>query len=316
MSELQLKTAIVTTGQTEALKDGSVRPRTFEFDFEDVTPIIKAFRRMVRNLEFDISEMAITTYVTARAHGKRFIALPVFLMRAFHHGAILYNVKSGITGPKDLEGRRVGVNRGYTVTTGLWARGVLQDEYGVDLNRVTWVLSGDEHGAEYRPPSNVVPIGEGKSLEAMLVSGELAAAIGAVKVEDPDVQPLIPDATQAGMSSLQRTGIFPINHTLVVKESLVAAHPDLGADIFEAFAAAKQRYIARLSSGAIVQPSATDQLFKKVMDVTGADPLPYGIEPNRTALEAVIRHSVEQGILERPFAVDELFEPSTRALTA
>ena len=119
--------------------------------------IINAFRRMVRGLEFDISEMAITTYICARPMGSASPRFPIFLMRAFHHGAILHNINSGIRSPKDLEGKRVGVNRGYTVTTGLWARSILQHEYGVDLSRITWVLSGDEHVAEYQPPSNVVP---------------------------------------------------------------------------------------------------------------------------------------------------------------
>jgi 4,5-dihydroxyphthalate decarboxylase len=315
MPDLKLKTAIVTTGQTEALKDGSVRPRTFDFDFEEVPQIIKAFRRMVRGLEFDISEMAITTYVTSRAHGKRFIALPVFLMRAFHHGAILYNVNSGITRPKDLEGRKVGDNRGYTVTTGLWARAILQHEYGVDLNKVTWVLSGDEHVAEDQPPPNVVPIGEGMSLEERLVSGELPAAIGAVKVDDPNVKPLIQNAAEAGMASLRRSGIFPINHTLVVKEDVVASHPGLAVDIFGAFAEAKRKYIDRLKNSQITQPSANDQLFKRVMDETG-DPLPYGIEPNRKALEAVVQFSVEQGIINRRLTVEELFDPTTHGLIA
>src|SRR5687767_2563496 len=148
MSRPQLKTAIATRGHTQALKSGTVKPRTFDFQFEEVPLIIQAFRRMVRGLEFDIAEMAITTYICARAHGKRFTALPVFVMRAFHHGAILYNTKSGVRGPKDLEGKRVGVNRGYTVTTGLWARSILQHQYDVDLKRITWVLSGDEHVVE------------------------------------------------------------------------------------------------------------------------------------------------------------------------
>ena len=126
------KTALVSYPHTQPLKDGTVVPRSFSFDFENVPVIIKAFRRMVRGLEFDISEMAITTYLTAKAHGKRFTAVPVFPMRAFHHGAIVYNVKSDIRTPKDLEGRKVGVNRGYTVTTGLWARSILQHQYGVD----------------------------------------------------------------------------------------------------------------------------------------------------------------------------------------
>ena len=133
---------------------------------------------MVRGNEFDICEMAITTYICAKEHGKPMTAVPVFAVRAFHHGAILVNTKAGINSPKDLEGKKVGVNRGYTVTTGVWARGILQDEYGVDLSKITWVLSGDEHVAEYKPPANVVPIEPGKKMDEMLASGELAGAIG------------------------------------------------------------------------------------------------------------------------------------------
>src|SRR5215472_6191199 len=122
MPELKLKIVTRTQGNNQALKSGAVRPRTVELEFIEVDPLIDAFRRMVRGLEFDVSEMAMTTYLAAREHGKRFTALPVFLVRAFHHGAILVNTKSGIRTPKDLEGKRVGVNRGYTVTTGVWAR--------------------------------------------------------------------------------------------------------------------------------------------------------------------------------------------------
>jgi 4,5-dihydroxyphthalate decarboxylase len=177
MAKPKLTTVTRTQGNNRALKDGIVRPERFEFAFEEVDPLIAAFRRMVRGLEFDICEMAMTTYISARAHGKRMTAVPVFLVRAFHHGAIKVNVSAGIHSPKDLEGKRVGVNRGYTVTTGVWARGVLQDEHGVDLNKVTWVLSGDEHVAEYRPPANVVPIEPGKKMTDMLLSGELSAAL-------------------------------------------------------------------------------------------------------------------------------------------
>src|SRR6266704_4780085 len=121
----RLRTVTRTQGNNKALKDGTVKPRTCEFEFVEVDPLIDAFRRMVRGLEFDVCEMAMTTYITARAHGKRMTALPVFLMRQFHHGAIFVNTKAGIRSPKDLEDKRVGVNRGYTVTTGLWARSIL-----------------------------------------------------------------------------------------------------------------------------------------------------------------------------------------------
>src|SRR6202035_3305148 len=189
MAGPKLKTVTRTQGNNQALKDGTVKPRSFEFDFVEVDPLIAAFRRMVRGNEFDICEMAITTYICAKAHGKPMIAVPVFLVRAFHHGAILVNANAGIRTPKDLEGRKVGVNRGYTVTTGVWARSILQDEHGVDLSKITWVLSGDEHVAEYRPPANVVPIEQGKKMGDMLATGELAASLG-VEVSHPDVRPL------------------------------------------------------------------------------------------------------------------------------
>ena len=303
------KTALVTYPHTQPLKDGTVVPRTFAFDFEEVAPIIKAFRRMVRGLEFDISEMAITTYLTAKAHGKRFTAIPVFPMRAFHNGAILYNANSDIRSPKDLEGRKVGVNRGYTVTTGLWARAILQHEYGVDLRKVTWVLSGDEHVAEYRPPANVVPAPEGRTLEEMLLAGDLAAANG-VQMDSPEIKPLLPNAAEAGLAGLRAGGLYPINHTVVVKDDVLAAHPDLGADLFDACVRAKEIYVNRLKSGAVAQPTAADKTFASVMAITG-DPLPYGVAPNRREIEAVMQYSVEQGILPRPFALDEIFAKGT-----
>src|SRR5258705_10942303 len=232
MDRPMLKTALVTRGHTKALKDGTVKPRTFDLEFEEVPTIINAFRRMVRGLEFDISEMAITTYLCARAYGKAFTAIPVFPMRAFHHGAILHNVKAGIRNPKDLEGRRVGVNRGYTVTTGVWARSILQHHYGVDLNRITWVLSGDEHVAEYQPPANVVPIEKGKKMEEMLVSGELPAAIG-VQVDSPDVKPLIPNAREAGFAARREPGLYPTTHTLAVRNQGSRPNPGPASDSFQ-----------------------------------------------------------------------------------
>jgi 4,5-dihydroxyphthalate decarboxylase len=301
-----LKTALMTRGHTKALKDGTVRPRTFDFAFEDVPTvpaIVNAFRRMVRGLEFDISEMAITTYLCARAYGKAFTAIPVFPMRAFHHGAILHNVNAGIRTPKDLEGRRVGVNRGYTVTTGLWARSILQHQYGVDLSRITWVLSGDEHVAEYRPPANVVPIEPGKNMEEMLIAGDIPAAIG-VQVDSPAVKPLIAHARDAGFAALRERGLYPINHTIVIRNDVLAAHPGVARDLFDAFDETKRGYVARLAAGH--GGDADDQFFKGVMDAIG-DPLPYGIEANRSMIDAVVGHAVEQGIIPRRVDVEELF---------
>jgi 4,5-dihydroxyphthalate decarboxylase len=303
----RFKTALVTRGHTQPLKDGTVKPRTFEFDFEDVPVIVKAFRRMVRGLEFDICELALTTYLCARDHGKAFTAIPVFPMRAFHHGAILHNIKSGVRTPKDLEGRRVGVNRGYTVTTGLWARSILQHEYGVDLKKIAWVLSGDEHVAEYQPPANVVPIEAGQAMEELLTNGEIPAAIG-VQIDSPDVQPLIPNAREAGFASLRTRGLYPINHTVVIRNDVLDAHPDLARDLFDAFVEAKRIYVQQLKEGRV---EGADSIHPRVMEMIG-DPLPYGIGPNRKMLEAIVQYSVEQGILSKPIPVEELFVPSTR----
>jgi 4,5-dihydroxyphthalate decarboxylase len=314
MAELALKAVTRTQGNNRALKDGTVRPKSFAFDFVEVDPLIDAFRRMVRGLEFDVCEMAITTYICARAHGKRMTAVPVFLVRAFHHGAVLVNTKAGIRTPKDLEGKRVGVNRGYTVTTGVWARGVLQDEHGVDLSKITWVLSGDEHVAEYKPPANVVPIEKGRKMADMLASGELVAAIG-VEIDHPDVKPLIPNALDAGLDALKSRGHYPINHTVVIKDELIAAHPNLARDVFEAFAESKRVYMEKLKNGRIEKPTSVDEVHKKVMAIAG-DPLPYGIGPNRHVLEELIGHALTQRIITRRVEVEELFAPGTLALRA
>jgi 4,5-dihydroxyphthalate decarboxylase len=308
------KTVTRTQGNNRALKDGSVKPEGFEFDFIEFPVLVDGFRRMVRELEFDICEMAITTYLCAKAHGVKFTAIPVFLVRAFHHGAILVNSKAGIRSAKDLEGKRVGVNRGYTVTTGVWARAVLQREYGVDLSKITWVLSGDEHVAEYRAPANVVPMDKGRTMAEHLIAGELAAAIG-VEVRHPDIQPLIPNAEEAGLKALAEHGYYPINHLIVIRDELLAEQPGLATEVFNAFAASKRLYLDALKSGRIAQPDAADRLHLRVMESTG-DPLPYGIAPNRAMIEMLIENAVSQGIIpERP-EIESLFDPETRSLTA
>src|SRR2546429_7783317 len=286
MPELKLRTVTRTQGNNRALKDGSVQPRSFAFHFEEIDPLIAAFRRMVRGNEFDVCEMAITTYICAKAHGKPMTAVPVFLVRAFHHGAILVNANAGIRTPKDLEGRKVGVNRGYTVTTGVWARSILQDEHSVDLSKITWVLSGDEHVAEYRPPANVVPIEKGKNMGAMLASGELAAAIG-VDVKAPDVKPLIPNALEAGLTALRQRGHYPINHLVVIKDELIAKHGDLAADVFDAFARAKRHYVERLQAGRIEKPTEVDEVHRRGVESARAPP-PSRIAPERPRLSALL----------------------------
>ena len=313
MAGPRLTTVTRTQGNNRALKDGTVRPRGFEFEFIEVDPLIDAFRRMVRTLEFDVSEMAMTTFITAREHGKKMAGLPIFLMRAFHHGAIKVNTRAGIARPKDLEGKRVGVNRGYTVTTGLWARNILARQYGVDLSKITWVLSGDEHVAEFQPPANVVRLEKGRKMGDLLASGELVAAIGA-DVDSPDVKPLIPNPKEAGFEALRTRGHYPINHLMVVKEELLQQRPELAREIFDAFVEAKRLYVDDLKAGRIASPTPVDETYKRVMDITGKDPLPYGIEPNRAMIQEVIDSALEQKVLARPVTIEQLFPPQVMGL--
>jgi ABC-type nitrate/sulfonate/bicarbonate transport system substrate-binding protein len=312
MDELLLRTVTRTSGANAALKDGTVDPHGFRFAFEEVPVLVSAFRRMVRGLEFDVSEMALTTYLCAKAHGVPFTAVPVFLVRGFHHGAIQVAAGSEVRTPKDLEGRRVGVHRGYTVTTGVWARAVLQDEHGVDLSTVTWMPSADEHVAEYRLPGNVVPVGPGRTLEELLHSGEIAAVVGDLDL--PDVVPLLPDPAEAGLSALRQRGVYPINHLIVIRDELLAEHPELGVRVFDAFARAKDLYVERLRGGEAT--TTADRTYQRVLQLTGADPLPYGIEPNREVLEQLVRAAVDQRVLERPVRIEDVFAPGTRGLTA
>ena len=280
-----LSTVTRTQVANAALKDGRVRPEGVELDFVEVDPLIRAFRQMVRERAYDVTEMAFTTYLCAREHGKRFTALPVFLVRGFHHAAIVAKEPGD---PGSLEGRRVGVNRGYTVTTGVWARGVLADEHGVDLDAIEWVLSGDEHVAEYEPPPNVVSAG-GRDLKELLEAGELAAAIGI-----DGFPPLLADAGEAGFRALRERGHYPINHLVVVRDELLQHAPA----IHDAFLRAKDAY---------VRSGRLDPLHARVAEITGGDPLPYGIEENRAVIEELIEHALRQRILRERPDVEALF---------
>jgi 4,5-dihydroxyphthalate decarboxylase len=282
---MALTTVTRTQVANRALKDCTVEPRGVELEFVEVDPLIKAFRQMVRERAYDVTEMAFTTYLVAKEHGKRFTALPIFLVRGFHHGAI---VAPEPRPPESLQGSRVGVNRGYTVTTGVWARGVLADEHGVDLDSIEWVLSGDEHVEEYEPPPNVVSA-EGRDLAEMLREGELSAAIGVDGIE-----PLIPDAREAGFRALSERGHYPINHLVVVKDELLEDAPA----IYDAFVRAKDAY---LESGEL------DSMHARVAEITGGDPLPYGVEANRATIDELIDHALRQKILRERPDVDALF---------
>lgn len=310
---LGLRALVGVHGCTEGLADGLLEDVGVSLRFEEEPGLIQGFRRMVRDLDVDVCEMALTTYLCAKAHGKAFTALPVFPHRAFHHGAVVALSPVRTRGPRALEGARVGVNRGYTVTTGVWARGILQDEHGVDLSRVVWVRSADEHVREYRPPANVEDLAAGGDLGAQLAEGRLAAVVGG-RVEVAGAAPLVADAEEAAYEALVARGHYPINHCVVVRDELLAADPGIGRRLFEAFAEAKRAYLGRLAAGRPDGGRPEDRTYGEVLARTGRDPLPYGLEANRRVLEELVRHALTQGILDRPPPLESLFAPGTLAL--
>jgi 4,5-dihydroxyphthalate decarboxylase len=308
-----LKTLLGTYPHTKALKDGTIRVPGVELAFVDIQPVYTGFAAMADRVEFDVSEMAITTYILARAFNKPITALPVVVTRDFHHKRIHYNTRSGIREPKDLEGKRVGV-RAYTVTTGVWARGVLQHDYGVDLDRVNWVVFEGAHVPAYRNPSNVEMAPAGKTISQMLIEGELDAAIGAEGAADaPDVEPLVPNVAQAEVEWFKKHGVYPVNHLITVRNDLVASSPGILERLFAAFAEARRGYLRQLEGPGPF--SAADQNMLRLKGIVG-DPLPYGVEPNRPAIEMVARFAHEQHIAPKAYSVEELFRPEVLRLTA
>ncbi len=308
-----LKIAIGNYGLTLPLKQGEVSTGRLALDFVEVEPITThGMRPMVRALAFDVCEMAFTTYLCARAAGKPLTAIPLFLTRNFHHWAAFTHTGAGITAPKDLEGRMVGVNRGYTVTTGLWVRGILQHEYGVDLGKVTWAPTDEEHVAEYQAPRNVDHRYLGRQAAELLHTGEVGAAIGDIGTDAATVRPLIPDARQAGFAYYRKTGIYPVNHGLVIRNSVLEAEPWIAEELFRTFAAAKAVYLERLRQGRDLTPA--DKTAVELAGVVGGDPFPFGATANRKALETIVTFAVEQQVIPRAMGPEELFATGTLAL--
>lgn len=303
MSELH--TLAREQGATRALIAHEVDPKGYHLAFVDEPVLVHGFRKMVRNLEYDVAELAVTTYLTAKEHGVGLTALPVPVVRDFHHGATQVLAEGAVRRAVDLHGKRVGVNRGYTVTTGVWGRAELAAA-GLDLGSVTWVRSGDEHVASYVAPENVVQAPADRSLHELLLAGELDAVVGAA-IDDPDIVPLL-DRSHAW----EQRRIFPINHVVVVRDELVEEHPGLATAVFEAFVTAKEVYVEQLRAG--LDATKQDRTLRAVMAATGADPLPYGVEPNRAALEELMDHAVAQGILTAPMRLEDAFVPETRDL--
>ena len=327
MANLTLTAAIKTAGNTKAIKNGSITPGSARFEFVEVVPNVAAFRRMVRSLEFDVSEMAPTTYLVAREFGVQFTALPIFLSRGFHHSTIVYNKTTGVREPKDLEGRKAGV-RAYTVTSGVWTRGVLSSEFGVDHKKVTWVTDDEEHVTQYVLPSNAEKAPAGTSLADMIATGEIVAALSGMagigrkgapganwgadtkKADDTeDIAPLIPNAKEAEAAWYKRTGIYPIHDLIVVKNSVLEQNPTLAADLFFAFKAAKEQYLKELATNGPV--SDDDKKLVERQALVGPDPLPFGIASTAATLEALVAYSYDQKIIKKTYKPEELFAPST-----
>lgn len=307
--ELTLRIAAGDHGHMDALRHGDVRPRAVRLDHVEVAAIAPAFVRMVRGLEYDVCEMTFGTYLCAKSLGTPLTALPVFVLRGVHHGAILRPVTSSIAGPRDLVGRRVGVGRGWTRTAGIWARGILADDYGVDLHQVEWVVAGDEDVPGYQPPGMVVRWPDSSILD-LVRNGDLAAATG-VRASSAGMTPLIADADEAAFRALRQRGLYPINHLIVVRSDLLLAHPGIAVDLFEACAESKRRYVESLASGERAPRTEHDHFYLRVMETTGSDPLPYGVPPNLAMIEELTRHAVSQGVVASPVEVEQLFAPGT-----
>ncbi len=277
-----------------ALKDGRIKSNLVEFDFADVKVSNTAFKPLVREAKFDLAEVAIVTFLQARYYGKPYVLIPATVVGRGQLHTIAYNPERRSIGPGDLNGKTLGV-RAYTQTTGVWVRGILAEDYGVDLASLKWVTFEEGHVAEYQDPPNVRRAPEGKQLVQMLLDGELDAAIVGDKFPDPRLKPLIPDPESANRKWSESHGGVPINHMLVIREELAAKRPDVVREVYRLFKEAKQASFAE--SG-----------------VPKLDPLRFGIEANRRSLEIIIDFAVKQCLLPRPVAVDDLFTDTMRAL--
>lgn len=290
---LILRSAVAAYPHVRALRDGTIPSPRIAFEFEDVPNITRAFRRMVRTLDFDLCEIALTTLAQAHAYGKPITALPIVVMRGFHHAALICRRDSPLSGPRDLNGKRIGV-RAFSQTTGVWLRGILLDDYGVDHRSITWVTEEDAHLLEYPDPPNVVLIEPGQDLKAMLLSGEIDAAIALPGIDPAQVRPIIADPMAAAADWYRRTGAYPVNHLLCLRTSLVADHSWLPDALMALFIAAK---------AAATEPSAE----ARFAPIVGSDVLPYGMEQNRTGIELCLRYAAEQGLVPRVYDTAELF---------
>jgi 4,5-dihydroxyphthalate decarboxylase len=269
----------------EALKSGRVSSSLVKFDFADVKVINKQFKPMVRELKYDFGELAIATFLQGYEYGKPYLLLPATVMGRGQHHTIFYNADRGPLAPADLNGKRVGV-RAYTVTTGMWVRGILSGDHDVDLQSITWVTFEEPHLAEYRDPPNVERAPEGKELKQMLLDGEVDAAILGDVTEQGSLRHLFPDHAAEAQRWARAHGGVPINHMAVIRKEIAESRPDVVREVYR---------LLKESRAAAAIPTDAD------------DPLRFGVSATRRSLEHAIAYSQQQGLLSRRPTVDELF---------
>ena len=294
MSAPALRSLLGDYPNTHALRSGALKSPFANLDFVEVKTPHTAFKRAVRNLEFEICELAIVTYLMAKAHAKPLVLLPAVIFGRLPHRFLMYNPERGPLAPGDLAGKRVAI-RSSSVTTVMWLRGILADDYGVDLERVRWVAFEDAHVAEYRDPPNVERAPEGRTIVDLLLSGEVDAGVVAEGAgSDPRLATLIPDAAQAAADWHKRTGVLPINHMVAVKATLARENPQAVAEFYQMLLDSKR---------------AAGLPVKGEIDLC-----PMGLEANRKNLKLAIDYVRRQGLIPRRYAVDELFDDFTRTL--
>ena len=317
MSTLDLTLAIGDYDRTSALKTGLVRPQGVDLNILTLTPE-EIFYRMGRFREFDACEFSLSTYTIRRGRGEPLIAIPVFPSKMFRHSSIFIGDKAGIREPKDLRGKRVGVPK-YHMTAAVWIRGLLEDEYGVAPKDIRWFEGGE--GAKVKEVDVTLPpdvrlehVPDGKNLGDMVGAGELDAFIGARRpaAYGKGVSRLFPDFRTVERAYYERTGIFPIMHTVVLKEELVAQHPWLPRSLYDAFTEAKRLAYERLHFTAALLTSLPWQVAEaeETRALMGDDPFAYGIARNRKTVEALAAYSFRQNLAPRRLTIEEMFVPS------
>lgn len=283
-----------TYPQTQALKSGQIKSHRVQLRLTEVNPVYKAFLMMAREQRFDISEMALVTYLQAKAYGKPITLVPATMFGRFQHGTMLCNSERGLLTPDDLVGRRIGV-RSFAQTTGCWLRGILWKDYGLDLSKVKWVTFEDAHLAEFRDPPGVERAAEGKDMTKMVLDGELDAAIfGGNIPSDPRLKSVIPDPDAAAKEWQHKHGTVPINHMAVVKNSLSQCDPGAVREVFRMLHDSKK-------AAGLPKPGTIDTL-------------PFGFDAVRPALDLMSSYALEMKIIPRRYSAEELFDDTTRAL--